>query len=235
MKALEQFALYQLKNAPETRAFRFCSYQALQEKEIQPWHENYENVYVGMMLQGDTPATIRERFNRKLPKNFKGHSISASDVLVLHSEGKATVYYVEASGFAVIDGFLSNSSSGTRLSHGDRHVRIEGKSGSWYAFDCLTVDQELFFLMEHEQYEKKAAWVVADENGKLVVDNVHNGFDQAVRLQMKEYVEQKRSPKMERTKNNGIAETLQGRPSVLAKLRRKQKEIAAKATTGNSM
>ena len=42
--------------------------------------------------------------------------------------------------------------------------------------------------MEHTTYGSDAAWVVLDEDGKLVVDNVYNGFDEAVQKQIKEYL-----------------------------------------------
>ena len=42
--------------------------------------------------------------------------------------------------------------------------------------------------MEHETYGKEAAWVVLDEDGKLIVDNVYRGFDQTVLQQIKDYL-----------------------------------------------
>ena len=235
MKGLERFAVYQLKNTPETRAIRFCSYQALLEKGIQTWHGNYENVYVGIMLRGDTPETIRERFNRKLPKAFKGHSISTSDVLVLTVEDVAAVYYVDVDGFIVLDGFFRNGSSGPQLSLsvGDRNVRIQGKEGTWHVFDSIFIEKNRFFLMEHERYGKEAAWVVADEHGKLVADGIREGFDQSVRKQIEDYVAQNQRTKEGKVSaskvkagKNVLKKATQGRASVLAKLREKQKRIA---------
>lgn len=42
--------------------------------------------------------------------------------------------------------------------------------------------------MEHTTYGSDAAWIVLDEDGKLVVDNVYNGFDETVQKQIKEYL-----------------------------------------------
>ncbi len=97
-----KFAIYQLKDTPAAREFRFRSYQFIQEKGIRPCCGDYEKVYVGIMLPEDTPGRIRERFNRRLPKDFKGHSVSISDVLVLHEDKNATVYYVETSDYRFI-------------------------------------------------------------------------------------------------------------------------------------
>ncbi len=42
--------------------------------------------------------------------------------------------------------------------------------------------------MEHETYGKEAARTVVDGDGKLVVDNVYQGFDQSVQQQIKDYL-----------------------------------------------
>lgn len=61
------------------------------------------------------------------------------------------------------------------------NFQIEGKEGKWLAFDNLVVEGQKFFLMEHTTYGKNAAWVVIDETGKLIVDQVMTGFDEAVK------------------------------------------------------
>ncbi len=140
------------------------------------------------MQPEDGPEQIRKRFERKLPRTFHGHSISVSDMLVLNKAGVVTSYYVEKEGFTVIAGFIRNGSSGAPLSFDTTHFHIEGKEGSWLAFDSVIIDGRQFFLMEHETYGKEAAWVVLDEDGKLIVDNVYQGFDQTVLQQIKDYL-----------------------------------------------
>lgn len=183
-----QFAVYQLKQVPETRQMRFRSYQVLQKNGIQVRHEKYEEVYLGRMRQDDTPEIIKERFCKQLPRTFKGHSISVSDVLVLNKAGVVTSYYVEKDGFIVLTGFIRNGSSGALISFETTDFHIEGKNGSWLAIDSIIVDGREFFLMEHETYGADAAYVVLDGEGKLIVDNVYNGFDQTVQQQIKEYL-----------------------------------------------
>lgn len=188
MMDVDQFAVCQLKNIPENRPVRFRPYSALQEKGIQVQCKNYEQVYLARMQPGDGPEQIRERFGRKLPRSFRGHSISVSDVLVLNHAGVVTSYYVEKKGFTVIAGFIRKSSSGAPVSLDTAGFHIEGKEGSWLVFDSTIVDGREFFLMEHEIYGKDAAWVVLDENGKLVVDHAYHGFDQAVLQQIRDYL-----------------------------------------------
>lgn len=270
---INQFAVYQLKNIPENRELRFRPYQTLQEKGIQIRCGDYEQVYLGRMQPDETPENIRKRFEKQLPRTFKGHSISVSDVLVLNKEGAVTSYYVEKTGFTVIAGFIRNGSSGSLVSFDTTDFRIEGKEGSWLAFDSIIIDGKQFFLMEHEKYGKEVAWTVVDGDGKLVVDSTYTGFDQTVQQQIKDYLNppqavmdsasqeasfgnNKEKPMLENwqkymengeylrsseideeqnynmidgRRNNMPSKGKKGRTSVLAKLRRKQAEIAKRS------
>lgn len=71
---------------------------------------------------------------------------------------------------------------------GTSGFQIEGKEGDWLAFDNIIIDGKQFFLMEHESYRKDGSWVVVDEDGKLIVDRVYHGFDQAVLQQIRDYL-----------------------------------------------
>ena len=192
---LNQFALYQLKPTPENRLIRFRSYETLQKQKIQVRCENYEQAYLGQMRKGDTPASIRERLETHPPRSFACHSLSVSDVLVLNSGGETTAYYVEKEGFIVIAGFLRLSSSSTLISLDTTDFHVEGKEGSWLAYDSIIIDGREFFLMEHMTYGAQAANVVLDSEGSMVADPVFHGFDEAVKQQIREYLHpQKEEP-----------------------------------------
>ena len=152
------------------------------------WHMDYEQVYMARMQPEDEPGQIRKRFNEKLPRTFHGHSISVSDVLVLNKGGVVTSYYVEKDGFTVIAGFIRISSSGTLVSLDTTDFHIKGKEGKWLAFDSIMIEGRQFFLMEHETYGKEVAWVVLDEEGKIIVDHTYQGFDQTALQQIKDYL-----------------------------------------------
>ena len=185
---VNQFAVYQLKNIPENRQIRFRPYSTLQEKGIQVQYGYYEQVYLARMQLGDGPEQIRRRFNKKLPRTFHGHSISVSDVLVLNKDSVVTSYYIEKDGFTVIAGFIQKGSSGALVSIDTSDFHIEGKEGSWHAFDSIIIDGRQFFLMEHETYGKEVAWVILDEEGKIIVDHTYRGFDQTALQQIRDYL-----------------------------------------------
>ena len=149
---------------------------------------NYEQAYLGRMKKGDTPDTIRKRLGEHPPRKSACHSLSVSDVLVLNSGGEVTAYYVEKEGFIVIAGFLRLGSSGALISYDTTDFHIEGKEGSWLAYDSIIIDGREFFLMEHAVYGAQAANVVLDSAGNLVADNVFHGFDETVKQQIREYL-----------------------------------------------
>ena len=183
-----QFAVYQLREIPENRKKRFRSYAELQKENIKIRYTDYKQVYRSWMRYDETPDNIRNRLAKQLPKNFSGHALSIGDILILDKNGEAAAYYLEKEGFTVLTGFIRNSSSSTLISLATTNFQIEGKEGSWLAFDNLVVEGKEFFLMEHTTYGKNAAWVVVDGTGKLIVDQVTTGFDETVKEQIISYL-----------------------------------------------
>lgn len=75
---------------------------------------------------GETLEDIYTRFNIDHPEDFKGHSLSVSDVVVLHEKGSDTAYYVDSIGFKEVPDFLG----GVRQPEAKRDVSLPGS--------CLT-------------------------------------------------------------------------------------------------
>ena len=69
-----QCAVYQVKETPEYRDVRFRSYEKLRSEGKSVSIENYQQVYIGRIKPGETPADIKTRLQKQRPKNFKGHS-----------------------------------------------------------------------------------------------------------------------------------------------------------------
>ena len=78
------------------------------------------------------------------------------------------------------------------LLHGDSdNITVEGHVGTWYAIDETEVGGEKFFLLEHEEYGDEAACVAVNEHGKLVAEDLWNGFDEDFQDAVKEYFAEK--------------------------------------------
>ena len=184
-----QFAVYQLKKKPELRNLLFRTYEELAQDQIPVQVANYEQVYLGTMKPGETPEQIKKDLEQKQPHNYKGHAVSTSDVLILNDNGVTTTYYVNKDTFIEIPDFMKvTSSESGGLIKDTVGYEIEGKDGTWEVVDYLLVEGKNYFLMEHEQYGTNVAYVILDQNGKVIVDSVYNGFDDMVKQQIRDYL-----------------------------------------------
>lgn len=184
-----QFAVYQLKKKPELRNLLFRTYEELAQDQIPVQVANYEQVYLGTMKPGETPEQIKKDLEQKQPHNYKGHAVSTSDVLILNDNGATTTYYVNKDTFIEIPDFMKvTSSESGGLIKDTVGYEIEGKDGTWEVVDYLLVEGKNYFLMEHEQYGTNVAYVVLNQNGKVIVDSVYNGFDDMVKQQIRDYL-----------------------------------------------
>lgn len=184
-----QFAVYQLKKKPELRNLLFRTYEELAQDQIPVQVANYEQVYLGTMKPGETPEQIKKDLEQKQPHNYKGHAVSTSDVLILNDNGVTTTYYVNKDTFIEIPDFMKvTSSESGGLIKDTVGYEIEGKDGTWEVVDYLLVEGKNYFLMEHEQYGTNVAYVVLNQNGKVIVDSVYNGFDDMVKQQIRDYL-----------------------------------------------
>ena len=93
----DTFTIYQLKGGDQTRDFRFEPYDRLQAAGLAVDPANYAQIYTAPLESGMSLEGIFERFNLDHPKDFRGHSLSVSDVVVLHQNGQDTAHYVDSS------------------------------------------------------------------------------------------------------------------------------------------
>ncbi len=103
----DRFSIYQLKQGEETRDYRFESLDAIRQQGLSVDASRYDLVYSAPLTAGDDLESIYTRFNIDRPADFKGHSLSVSDVVVLHQEGKDTAHYCDSVGFSQVPEFLA--------------------------------------------------------------------------------------------------------------------------------
>lgn len=103
----DSFSIYQIKQDPELLVYCFQTYEKLQKDGLGVDPSCYERVYTGPLREGETLEDLYAEFNLAIPEDFRGHSMSVSDVVVLHQNGEDTAYYCNMVGFREVPEFLS--------------------------------------------------------------------------------------------------------------------------------
>ena len=117
---ISTYSIYQLDLSDNTDNFRFMSLDWLESKGLSVDRDHYQMVYAMQREPGETLEDIYRRFNIDHPEDFRGHSLSVSDVVVLHEKGTDTAYYVDSIGFQELPDFFG---TGTPEARRDVSVR----------------------------------------------------------------------------------------------------------------
>ncbi len=120
-----KFGIYQLKDSAETRDIRFMDMDYLEKEGIPVSRENYTLVYTGELTEGMSLEDIYTKFNIDHPADFTGHSLSVSDVVVLHQDGENTSHYVDSVGYREMPEFTKELSVSAEISTEKDAVREE--------------------------------------------------------------------------------------------------------------
>ena len=120
-----RYGIYQLKDSAETRNIRFMDMDYLEKEGIPVSRENYTLVYTGELTEGMSLEDIYTKFNIDHPADFTGHSLSVSDVVVLHQDGENTSHYVDSVGYREIPEFTKELSVSAEISTEKDAVREE--------------------------------------------------------------------------------------------------------------
>ena len=160
------FSIYQLKHGDETRDLRFEPYDRLQATGNVVDKANYELVYSAELTPGTSLEDIYTRFNIDHPKDFKGHSLSVSDVVVLHQNGQDAAHYVDSFGYKSVPEFLQEQKQLTpdELETGET---IKTPRGTFYVTDMSREQMEAAGYGFHHQ---------SDDGKYLVMGNGTRAF-----------------------------------------------------------
>lgn len=114
----DKYGIYQLKHNPELDHLRFEGTESLKRMGITKDNldvinpVNYELIYVGELselqeqTQDETLEAIYEKFNIDHPEDYRGHSMSVSDIVVLHQNGENSAHFVDSFGFTGLPDFM---------------------------------------------------------------------------------------------------------------------------------
>lgn len=164
------YSIYQLKQEEDMRDYSFASMAELQTRGLSVNPDNYEKVYEAAKTAEDTLDSIYYKFNMEHPADFRGHSLSVSDVIVFHENGIDTAHYVDSYGFTAIPDFVTAKE--IMVGMDTVGLSITGHDGTWHTIEELTVLGESFYLMERENADQDAYMVVVDHLGEPVVEDV---------------------------------------------------------------
>lgn len=128
----DAFLIYQIRRGGELDAYRFMNYDYLQSKGITPERGGYDAIYTGGFMDYGNARTnldmIYQRFNVDHPADFKGHSLSVSDIVALKQNGVVSCHYVDSIGFRELPNFLKpeNYLKNAEMAMEDDYGMIDG-------------------------------------------------------------------------------------------------------------
>ena len=132
--------------------------------------EDYELVYVGELFGNMSLDDIFERFNIDRLEDFRGHSLSVSDIVVLNDGENVTAHFVDSISFEQLDHFLNleeQSLSELAYEVDERYFAIqvteEGYDYSFYDEDFRLIDGGVY---ENDEISiEEAAKELLEEEG----------------------------------------------------------------------
>ena len=146
------FGIYQIRDDSAGTAYAFRNMNFIESHDLQVRKEDYKLVYVGELQGNVLLEDIFERFNIHRPEDFRGHSLSVSDIVVLNNGEKVTAHFVDSISFQELDNFLDleeHSMEELAYQVGERYFAIQvTEEGYDYSF----YDEE-FRLMDGGVYE----------------------------------------------------------------------------------
>ena len=71
------------------------------------------------------------------------------------------------------------------------------------------MNEKKWFLMEHEEYGTRAAYVILSEDGAVVMNDCYNGFDEEARRNIQNFMQQQIAKEQERQKQQQVQSQMQ--------------------------
>lgn len=130
--ATDAYAILQLRRIPETFDVSFESLARLRLMGKEPEFDHYEVVYTGNLPPYTNQSVMLEqlymKFNIDHPTDFRGHSLSVSDIVALKTAGVVSCHYVDSFGFKELPGFMKpeNYLKNAEMAMEDDYGMIDG-------------------------------------------------------------------------------------------------------------
>ena len=128
----DSYAILQLRRIPETFDVSFESLERLRRMGTEPNFDHYEVVYFDKLPHYTDQSVMLEqlymKFNIDHPADFRGHSLSVSDIVALKTAGVVSCHYVDSFGFQELPGFMKpeNYLKNAEMAMEDDYGMIDG-------------------------------------------------------------------------------------------------------------
>ena len=156
---MNYFGIYQIKyQIKENQSYRFMDFNFAKRMGFEIDGKDYEIVYVDQWIPEISLDDIFYRFNCRRPEDFYGHSLSVSDVIVIHKSNEIKAFFVDSMGFEELPNFVQQRKTALKeevvekesetdeLAYkiGDKYFAIqkieEGYDYTFYTFDYDEID-----------------------------------------------------------------------------------------------
>ncbi len=184
-----RYAIYQINEDTVKDNYLFMNMEYVKSKGIEVRGEDYSLVYGGRLSENVTLEMLFEKFNISRPENFRGHSLSVSDVVVTNRGGEVKAFYVDSFGYAELPEFVKQRQElpEPEMEGEMTALIVEGHIGTWHSIDSVELEGEKFFLMESDDYGELLTNFAVNEEGKVVAEDLEHGFDEGFHKAVAEY------------------------------------------------
>lgn len=178
-----RLSIYHLDKNGSGRDQLFVGMEDLQEKGITIIADQYRCVYSSLYLPNEDMNAIYSIFNDDPPADYKAHSLSVSDVVIMNQNGDMKAYFVDRFGFQELPDFVEERKKilGMENDIQKKDILEQTSCISFYAAECSEfpilgeVHHDLTLPEALEAYEKIPAERM---NGlKSVGFNLQEGSD----------------------------------------------------------
>ena len=133
-----RLSIYHLDENGSGRDQLFAGMEDLQKKGIMVTADQYRCVYSSLYLPNEDMNVIYSIFNDDPPADYKAHSLSVSDVVIMNQNGDMKAYFVDRFGFQELTDFVEERKKilGMENDIQKRDILEQTSCISFYAAEC---------------------------------------------------------------------------------------------------
>ena len=129
----DRFTIYQIREGSPAGVFEYMGMDYVRQKGYEIRQEDYQMVYTAGLSPQTSLEDLFVQFNGpKMPKDFTGHSLSVSDIVVIHRAGEDHAFFVDRFGYEEVPEFLKT----VQVQAQEKIVPTEGKL-MFFAAECM--------------------------------------------------------------------------------------------------